>query len=90
MLFNNKEEFKKLYVDRLTSKYGKSPADAHIYEKYDVLGELVRDYSGTNWRNTRDYVINNEKKQLVYHIFGFREEVRSRRGGGRPRPSLRP
>ena len=37
MLFNNKEEFKKLYVDRLTSKYGKSPADAHIYEKYDVL-----------------------------------------------------
>ena len=64
MLFNNKEEFKKLYVDRLTSKYGKSPADAHIYEKYDVLGELVRDYSGTNWRNTRDYVINNEKKQL--------------------------
>ena len=71
MLFNNKEEFKKLYVDRLTSKYGKSPADAHIYEKYDVLGELVRDYSGTNWRNTRDYVINNEKKQLVYFSMEF-------------------
>ena len=71
MLFNNKEEFKKLYVDRLTSKYGKSPVDAHIYEKYDVLGELVRDYSGTNWRNTRDYVINNEKKQLVYFSMEF-------------------
>lgn len=71
MLFNNKEEFELIYTNRLTSKYGKSPKDAHIYEKYDVLGELVRDYAGTNWRNTRQYVLDNEDRQLIYFSMEF-------------------
>lgn len=71
MLFNNKEEFKKMYVERLTAKYGKSPEDAHIYEKYDILGEMVRDYSGTYWRNTRQYVADKNDKQLVYFSMEF-------------------
>lgn len=71
MLFNNKDEFKKMYVERLTAKYGKSPEDAHIYEKYDILGEMVRDYSGTYWRNTRQYVADKNDKQLVYFSMEF-------------------
>ena len=71
MLFNNKKEFEKIYLDRLTAKYGKDPKDAHVYEKYDILGELVRDYSGTIWRNTRQYVNDTEDKQLFYFSMEF-------------------
>jgi len=71
MLFNNKEEFKNLYTQRIVAKYGKDPNDAHIYEKFDILGELVRDYAGTNWRNTRQYVIDHQDRQLIYFSMEF-------------------
>ena len=65
MLFNNKEEFKKLYVDRLTSKYGKSPADAHIYEKYDEAG----------WRQ---HFVINRRVWYRYRAPDWRSHGRSR------------
>ena len=71
MYFSNKEEFKKEYTNRIIAKYGKSPEDAHISEQYDILGELVRDYSGVNWRNTRQSVTQHGGKQLVYFSMEF-------------------
>lgn len=71
MIFNNVEEFKKEYLKRIVSKYGRNPEDAHIYEKYDILGEMVRDYAGFNWRQTHEYVQDNNKKQLIYFSMEF-------------------
>ena len=42
-MFKNKKEFVQQYTERMVEKYGRDPKDAHIYEKYDNLGELVRD-----------------------------------------------
>lgn len=70
-MFTNKEGFKKEYIERLAEKYGKTPSEAHILEKYDILGEIVRDYAGTDWRNTREYVLQNDEKQLIYFSMEF-------------------
>ncbi len=71
MIFSNKDEFKSEFTSRLVAKYGKTPSEAHILERYDILGELVRDYAGTDWRNTREYVLNKEEKQLIYFSMEF-------------------
>ncbi len=71
MIFNNKEEFIKEYVSRIEAKYGRAPKDAHIYEKYDILGEMVRDYAGTNWRQTHEYIEQKHEKQLIYFSMEF-------------------
>lgn len=70
-MFTNKEEFVVQFKERLVAKYGKTPSEAHILERYDILGELVRDYAGTDWRNTREYVLNNNEKQLIYFSMEF-------------------
>ena len=70
-MFKNKEEFKKEFVERLSEKYGKTPNEAHILEQYDILGECVRDYAGTDWRNSREYVLKNDEKQLIYFSMEF-------------------
>ena len=71
MLFKNKKEFAEIFKERIIAKYGKEPKDAHIFEKYDILGEMVRDYAGTNWRNTKTYVNNHHQKQLIYFSMEF-------------------
>ncbi len=71
MYFDSKEEFKKEYVNRIVAKYGRNPEEAHISEQYDILGEMVRDYGGINWRNTHQYIADHDSKQLVYFSMEF-------------------
>ena len=70
-MFKNKEEFKKEFSERLSEKYGKTPNEAHILEQYDILGEMVRDYAGSDWRNSREFVLKNDEKQLIYFSMEF-------------------
>lgn len=70
-MFKNKIEFINEFKDRLVSKYGKAPNEAHILEQFDILGEMVRDYGGHDWRNTREYVLENNQKQLIYFSMEF-------------------
>ena len=53
-MFANKEEFKKEFERRISEKHGESVEKSHITEKFEVLGEMVRDYAGTHWRNCRE------------------------------------
>ena len=71
MIFSNKEEFAKEFKSRMSAKYGRSPSDAHVLEKYDILGEMVRDYAGYNWRKTHEYLNDNHSKQLIYFSMEF-------------------
>lgn len=71
MFFDNKEEFKKEYTTRIIAKYGKNPEEAHISEQFDILGEMVRDYGGINWRNTQEKIYSTEGKQLIYFSMEF-------------------
>lgn len=70
-MFKNKETFKKEFTARMNAKYGMDVKYSHITEKYEILGEMVRDYANLNWRNTHDKVIEKEKKQLFYFSMEF-------------------
>lgn len=70
-MFSSKKEFIKEYTTRLSQRYGNSVDDAHPTELYDVLGEMVRDYAGKYWRETKDNVVKKEKKMLVYFSMEF-------------------
>ncbi len=70
-MFKSKAEFKDEFSKRLAEKYGKNVKDSHISERYDILGELVRDYAGNYWRQTREYVLKNKEKQLIYFSMEF-------------------
>ena len=70
-MFSSKKEFIKEYTTRLSERYGNSVDDAHPTELYDILGEMVRDYAGKYWRETKDNIVKNEKKMLVYFSMEF-------------------
>ncbi len=70
-MFSNTLEFKQDFERRLMEKYGNTISDSHITEKYDILGEMVRDYASYGWRTTRQEVINKGKKQLIYFSMEF-------------------
>ncbi|MCR5078454.1 MAG: glycogen/starch/alpha-glucan phosphorylase [Bacilli bacterium] len=70
-MFNNKTDFKQTFERRLEEKYGRSVADSHITERYDILGEMVRDYAGTEWRTCREDILDENKKQLIYFSMEF-------------------
>ena len=65
-MFTNKESFKKEFALRLARKYGRDVDKSHITERYDILGEMVRDYAGNQYRITHDTVVKRKEKQLVY------------------------
>ncbi len=71
MIFDNKEEFKKEFEKRLTELYGRSVEDSHITERYEILGEMVRDYAGIGWRDCREDMVKNGGKQCIYFSMEF-------------------
>lgn len=70
-MFLNKLDFKQEFERRLSEKYGRSVPDSHITERYDILGEMVRDYGGYYWRNCREDIMTNGRKQCIYFSMEF-------------------
>lgn len=70
-MFQNKLDFKQEFERRLSEKYGRSVPDSHITERYDILGEMVRDYAGYDWRACREAMVKGESKQAIYFSMEF-------------------
>ena len=70
-MFQNKLDFKQTFERRLEEKYGRTVEDSHITERYDILGEMVRDYAGYMWRDCREHILGNNDKQLIYFSMEF-------------------
>jgi len=70
-MFKNTQEFKAEFETRLSEKYGRSVSDSHVTERYDVLGTMVRDYAGFDWRQSREDILKNREKQLIYFSMEF-------------------
>ncbi len=70
-MFESKQDFQLTFARRLEEKYGRSVEDSHITERYDILGEMVRDYAGHDWRACRDDVLKKSHKQLIYFSMEF-------------------
>ena len=65
-MFKDKKDFKTTFARRLEEKYGRTVEDSHITERYDILGEMVRDYAGYEWRTCRQDILGNNRRQLIY------------------------
>lgn len=70
-MFRNKEEFKKEYKKRMIERYGVKVEDSHITEKYQILGEMVRDYANVDYNKTHDVTIENNDRTLIYFSMEF-------------------
>lgn len=70
-MFKTKEEFVTTFSERLAEKYGVTVEESHVTERYDILGEMVRDYAGINWRATKSKIAKTEAKQLIYFSLEF-------------------
>lgn len=69
--FDTKQEFKKEYERRLLETFGVSVKEAHIWEKFTTLGEMVRDYANVDWSSTRRKSTQKDEKTLVYFSMEF-------------------
>ncbi|MDY6393114.1 MAG: glycogen/starch/alpha-glucan phosphorylase [Bacilli bacterium] len=70
-MFDNKQDFKETFSRRLEEKYGRTVPDSHITERYDILGEMVRDFAGIEWRDSREQILNQDRRQLIYFSMEF-------------------
>ncbi len=70
-MFENKENFKKAFERRIIEKYGRSVQESHISERFDVLGNMVRDYASINWKATKEKTLQNQSRQMVYFSMEF-------------------
>ncbi len=70
-MFENKEQFKADFETRIIEKYGRSVQESHISEQFDILGTMVRDYASLNWKETKEKVVANQSKQMVYFSMEF-------------------
>ena len=70
-MFENKDEFKKVFKTYLEMSYGKSIEGANPNELYTVLGKMVVAYSMPRWKRTRELVKKGNKKMLYYFSLEF-------------------
>lgn len=70
-MFENKEQFKKEYKKRMIERYGVKVEESHITEKYQILGEMVRDYANVDYNTTHDVTIENNERTLIYFSMEF-------------------
>ncbi len=69
--FSNKEEFKRVLRRRVIETYGRSIEEAHKTETYMVLGQMVRDFAGAHWKDSKDAVARSQEKQMYYFSMEF-------------------
>ena len=50
-LFTDIDTFKKAFEARIIETYGRSIEESHRFEKYIVLGTMIRDYASIAWKN---------------------------------------
>jgi starch phosphorylase len=70
-MFKNKEEFKKIFTERIIEKFARSVEESHISEQFDILGTMVRDYASINRKATKDAFANEDGRQLLYFSMEF-------------------
>ena len=70
-MFSSVKEFKGEFQQRLLDTYAESVDESNIIEQYDILGKMVRDEAGKYWRETRNDVLENGKKQVIYFSMEF-------------------
>ena len=70
-MFNNKFDFKRDFSTKMVEMYGRSLEQSHITERYMVLGEMVREYASTHWKESKEKAVQVGAKQMFYFSMEF-------------------
>ncbi|MCQ2814812.1 MAG: glycogen/starch/alpha-glucan phosphorylase [Bacilli bacterium] len=70
-MFNSTEAFKSEFKSRLLSKFGVNVKESHITERYEVLGEMVRDFANQDLVRTHHECTSKDHKVLIYFSMEF-------------------
>jgi len=70
-MFETKEIFKIEFAKRMLEKYGVSVSHSHISERYNILGEMVRDQANIDWRQSHIKSAIEDEKTLIYFSMEF-------------------
>ncbi len=70
-MFGNKKEFKNEFTRRLLERYGVGVNESHVSERYEILGEMVRDFANVDWSKTHRQTVDKEEKTLIYFSMEF-------------------
>lgn len=69
--FSSKKNFVNTFKLAVAETYGRDFEDTKSVERYLVLGHLIRDYAGINWKETKNAIKKSQTKQLYYFSMEF-------------------
>lgn len=69
--FSSKEKFVESFKLAVSEQYGWDFEDTYPVERYVVLGEMIRDYAGIHWKETKNAIKKSHTKQLYYFSMEF-------------------
>lgn len=70
-MFNNKEAFKKAYIEMMAERFARDIESSHIDERFDTLGFLITKHANINWKQTKEKLTAKDERQLVYFSMEF-------------------
>lgn len=69
--FSSKEKFVESFKLAVSEQYGRDFEDTYPVERYVVLGDMIRDYAGIHWKETKNAIKKSHTKQLYYFSMEF-------------------
>lgn len=70
-IFSNVETFKQAFTNRIIETYGRSVEESHRFERYIVLGTMIRDFASLAWKDTKEKVQAKGQREMVYFSMEF-------------------
>ena len=70
-VFSNVKNFKETFANRIVETYGRSVEESHRFEKYYVLGTMIRDLASVSWKETKERVQKKQQREMVYFSMEF-------------------
>ena len=70
-IFSNVKNFKETFSNRIVETYGRSVEESHRFEKYYVLGTMIRDLASVAWKDTKQRVQKKQQREMVYFSMEF-------------------
>ncbi len=70
-MFSNKEIFCSTFEAEIEKTFGRSIADAHIDEIYEVLGKMIKEHCAYDWKRAKDMANKEGERQVIYFSMEF-------------------
>ena len=70
-MFQSTKAFKSEFTKRMLERYGVSVAESHVSERYEILGEMVRDFANVDWKETHYDTVKKRSKNINLFLHGI-------------------